>query len=61
MYAKKIVFGIPAHVLPLKTIIEDLVIICDKIAHVWDTVSIILNDKKATCKMDNYYILLAFL
>ena len=40
----------------LKSITDDLVIACDRIIHVMDTVSINSNDKEATCKMNNYII-----
>ena len=33
----------------------------DEIIDVLDAVSMNLNDKKAMCRMDNYYILLSFL
>ena len=52
----------------LKAIADDLVISCDeimevvtKLCDVSDTESINLTDKKAACKIDNYYILLTFL
>ena len=41
----------------IKDIVDHLVIICDEIIDVPNTVSINLNDK-GTCKMDNYYVLL---
>ena len=44
----------------LKSIVDDLVITCDEIIDVSNIVSINLNYEKATCKMDNYYILLYF-
>ena len=53
----------------LKSIANDLVIICNEIIdavaksyeNVYGTESINLNDKKATCKIDNYYILITLL
>ena len=66
MYAKKIMFQILLHVLLkqiniLKSIADDLVITCDWIIDVLVTVSINLNDKEATCKMDSDYVILTFL
>ena len=66
MYAKKIMFQILIHVLVkqiniLKSIADDLVIACDESIDVLDTVSINLNDKEATCKMDSDYIIRTFL
>ena len=66
MYAKKIMFQILVHVLLkqiniLKSIADDLVITCDWIIDVLVTVSINLNDKEGTCKMDSDYVILTFL
>ena len=66
VYAKKIMFQILVHVLLkqiniLKSIADDLVITCDWIIDVLVTVSINLNDKEATCKMDSDYVILTFL
>ena len=48
----------------MKSINGDSVVTCDEIvdlvAKFYNNVSINLNDKKATCKMDNFYILLIF-
>ena len=45
----------------LKNSTDDLIITCDEMIDVSDAMSINLNDKKATCKEDNYYISLTFL
>ena len=37
----------------LKSIVDDLVITCDEVINVSDTVSTNLDDKKATCQMDD--------
>lgn len=44
----------------LKSIVHDLVIKGDESIDVSDTMSVNLNDKKSTCKLGNYYILLTF-
>ena len=44
----------------LESIINDSVITCDKSIEVVWSEPINFNNKKATCKMDNFYNLLAF-
>ena len=44
----------------IKIIADELVTTCDEIIYVFNTVSINLSDKKATCEIDNYYISLSF-
>ena len=39
---------------------DDLVIMCDEIIDLYDKETS-FNEKKATCKVQNFYILLAFL
>ena len=65
VYTKKIMFGIPVHVIVKlidikKNFFDALAIKCDENIDVSVTVSINLN-RKATGKMDKYYILLTFL
>lgn len=57
-------FGTLAHVLVrlIMLILNVIsVISCDEIIDLFDTVLVNLNDKKVTCKMGNYYILLTSL
>ena len=44
-----------------KHIANDLVIICDTIIDTSESVPVDFIEKKATCKMENFYILLVFL
>ena len=69
MYVKKIVWN-PAtynceNVKYLPSIIDDSVIICDEVIESYDeeikNIPTNFNEKKATCKTQNFYILLAFL
>ena len=69
MYVKKIIFGILLHVAVkmenLASIMDDSAITCDEIIESYNEEAKIIptnfNEKKATCKMQNVYILLAFL
>ena len=45
----------------LKSIIDDLAAKCDKIIEPKKTIPINFNDKKATCKIDNFSVLSTFL
>ena len=61
MRVKIIMFQILVHVL-VKLMNDILIMIYDEILDAvakLDTMSINLNDEEATCKMNNYYILLA--
>ena len=65
MYVKSIIFGILLHVVVkmdkyLTCITDDSAITCDEINGPYDEETS-FNEKKATCKMENFYILLAFL
>ena len=68
MYVKKVMFGILLHCdngKYLASIIDDSAIICDEVIDADDgetkTIPINFNEKKVTCKTQNFYILLAFL
>ena len=66
MYVKKIVFGILLHVVgKMENIMVDSAMICDEIIETYDeetkNISTNFNGKKLTCKMQKFYISLAFL
>ena len=70
MYAKKVIFGILLHVVVkngkyLASIIDDSVITCDEIIESFNeeikTIPTNFNEKKAICKTQNFFLLVAFL
>ena len=69
MYKKYIIFGIPLHVILKMENIQQVLWIIQRLCatklqnHTMkkQTISTIFNEKKATCKMQSLYILLAFL
>ena len=65
MCAKNVIFGILHYICEdgkyLTTIFNNSVIMCDDIIDETKTVLTNFNEKKATCKTQNFYILLGFL
>ena len=66
IYVKKIMFGILVRVLvKMENIMDDSTIICDQVIDPFNeevkTIPTNFNEKKVTCKTQNFYSLLAFL